>query len=58
MCSRYPTLHDDLKKCVIQCETAGAFEECWRLVVDKYNLQENDWLQSLYNIRHRWIPAL
>ena len=55
--SRYPTLHDDLKNCVIKCETAAAFEECWTLVVNKYNLRENAWLQSLYNIRHKWIPA-
>lgn len=55
--ARYPTLHDDLKKCVIECETADTFEACWRLVVDKYNLRENAWLQSLYNIRHKWVPA-
>ncbi|XP_020249250.1 protein FAR1-RELATED SEQUENCE 5-like [Asparagus officinalis] len=55
--STYPTLHDDLKKCVIECETIEAFEAYWRLIVDKYNLRENAWLQSLYNIRHKWIPA-
>ncbi|MFX9570771.1 hypothetical protein ABTO80_18620, partial [Acinetobacter baumannii] len=33
------------------------FEACWRLVVDKYNLRENAWFKSLYNIRHKWVPA-
>lgn len=55
--SSYPTLHDELKKCVVNCVTPDTFEGCWRLVLDKYNLRENAWLQSLYNIRHKWIPA-
>lgn len=55
--SRYPTLPDELKKYVLECETADVFEACWKLVLDKYNLRENAWLQLVYNIRNKWVPA-
>lgn len=55
--SRYPTLHEELQNCVIKCASAEAFEACWKLILDRYDLRENIWLQSLYQVRHKWIPA-
>lgn len=55
--SRHPTLPEELKKNVLECETAEVFEACWKLVLDKYNVRENAWLQLVYNIRNKWVPA-
>ncbi|XP_010244279.1 PREDICTED: protein FAR1-RELATED SEQUENCE 9-like, partial [Nelumbo nucifera] len=30
------------------------FEDAWEKMVKRYNLQENDWLQKLYDKRHKW----
>ncbi|CAD5172099.1 protein FAR1-RELATED SEQUENCE 5-like [Musa acuminata AAA Group] len=54
---RHPTLHDELKTCINDSTTVETFEVYWRKILDKYNLRENSWLQILYNIRHRWVPA-
>ncbi|XP_028553412.1 protein FAR1-RELATED SEQUENCE 5-like isoform X3 [Dendrobium catenatum] len=55
--SRYPNLPEELRKYVLECETSDVFEACWKLVLDKYNLRENSWLQLVYNIRNKWVPA-
>ncbi|PKA46777.1 Protein FAR1-like sequence 5 [Apostasia shenzhenica] len=55
--SRYPALAEDIKKCVCECETTESFEAYWKLILDKYNLRENAWLQLVYSIRHKWVPA-
>lgn len=55
--SRFPSFHDELKKCINECDTEDVFEFCWKTILDKYDLRDNTWLQSLYSIRHKWIPA-
>ncbi|KAG0465362.1 hypothetical protein HPP92_019526 [Vanilla planifolia] len=55
--ARHLSLPEELKKCVVECETTDIFEACWKLVLDKYNLRENAWLKLVYNIRHKWVPA-
>ncbi|XP_039142923.1 protein FAR1-RELATED SEQUENCE 5-like [Dioscorea cayenensis subsp. rotundata] len=57
VCSRYPTFHEELKRCVNEPETERMFEMRWKSLIDKYDLRENTWLQSLHNIRQKWIPA-
>lgn len=54
---RYPTIYHDLKKCVISSDTPDAFEGYWGMLLDKYGLQDNAWLQSIFNIRNKWVPA-
>ncbi|KAG6498608.1 hypothetical protein ZIOFF_038328 [Zingiber officinale] len=54
---RFPALHDELKMCINESENVETFEVYWRTILDKYNIGENLWLQSLYSIRHRWVPA-
>ncbi|KAJ0960080.1 hypothetical protein J5N97_000139 [Dioscorea zingiberensis] len=55
--SRYPTFHEELKRCVNEPETEGMFEMCWKSLIEKYDLMENAWLQSVYNVRRKWVPA-
>ncbi|XP_072958823.1 protein FAR1-RELATED SEQUENCE 5-like [Typha angustifolia] len=55
--SRYPTLHEEIKKCVNESDTVDMFDIYWSSIIDRYNLRENSWLQSLFNLRQKWIPA-
>lgn len=54
---RFPRLHDELKRCVNDCDTVPVFDMFWGSILDKYGLRENTWLQSLFEARHKWVPA-
>ncbi|XP_012575559.1 protein FAR1-RELATED SEQUENCE 5-like [Cicer arietinum] len=47
-----------LKEAVYDTVTKEAFEEKWRSFIEKFELQQNDWLNGLYNEHHRWAPTL
>nr|XP_010930351.1 protein FAR1-RELATED SEQUENCE 5 [Elaeis guineensis]XP_029122440.1 protein FAR1-RELATED SEQUENCE 5 [Elaeis guineensis] len=53
----HPSFKAEFKKCVSDSENIEEFESCWKLIMDRYNLKENMWLQSLYDIRQKWVPA-
>ncbi|KAK9280434.1 hypothetical protein L1049_014124 [Liquidambar formosana] len=36
--------------------TEVEFEEGWKLMIDRYDLHDNEWLDGLYGERHRWVP--
>lgn len=36
---------------------ATEFEEGWKEVIEEHDLQNNDWLTSMYENRSYWIPA-
>ncbi|XP_010276948.1 PREDICTED: protein FAR1-RELATED SEQUENCE 5-like isoform X2 [Nelumbo nucifera] len=44
----------DFSSCVYDYENVDEFENAWESMINKYNLQENNWLRKLYNERHRW----
>ncbi|XP_010263150.1 PREDICTED: protein FAR1-RELATED SEQUENCE 5-like isoform X2 [Nelumbo nucifera] len=50
----FKTFSEDLSKCVFDYEEVDEFENAWESMINKYNLQENDWLQKLYEKRYRW----
>lgn len=33
------------------------FEESWNNMIEKFELQNNDWLSGLYDERSRWVPT-
>ncbi|OEL35346.1 hypothetical protein BAE44_0003641, partial [Dichanthelium oligosanthes] len=39
------------------CINEPIFESSWKKILDKYDLDDNLWLQSLYRIRQRWVPV-
>ncbi|XP_021746642.1 protein FAR1-RELATED SEQUENCE 7-like [Chenopodium quinoa] len=39
------------------CETTAEFEHYWPRMMNKYNCNDNDWLNHLYSIKERWCPA-
>ena len=38
----------DFSNCVRGFETIEEFEEDWKTLLSRYNLQENDWMQCMY----------
>ncbi|XP_058008161.1 protein FAR1-RELATED SEQUENCE 5-like [Hevea brasiliensis] len=51
------TFQVEFDKCINKTETSEEFESAWRLLLDKYNLRGNEWLQSLYIDRKLWVPV-
>ncbi|KAH9762576.1 protein FAR1-RELATED SEQUENCE [Citrus sinensis] len=37
--------------------SSDAFEEAWHCMITEYDLWDNDWLNGLYEERHRWVPC-
>lgn len=56
MYERHQAFDVEFKKCVNDAETIDGFESCWALIMEKYYLTDNEWLQSMYGIRHQWVP--
>ncbi|XP_058111396.1 protein FAR1-RELATED SEQUENCE 5-like [Magnolia sinica] len=47
----------DFFKCISLSELTDEFEQCWWSLVDKYELKENEWLQSLNRNREQWVQV-
>ncbi|CAK8566648.1 unnamed protein product [Lathyrus sativus] len=46
-----------LKSCVWGSETPNEFEATWKSIMTKFELENNDWLSHMFDIRDMWIPA-
>ena len=44
-------------KCMSGCQTLGEFESTWANMISSHNIEEHNWLNSLYHIRHKWSSA-
>lgn len=53
----YPTFEAEFLRCINVTETVDDFESCWESLVQKYNLRDNEWLQSMYITRQQWVPV-
>ncbi|RDX97454.1 Protein FAR1-RELATED SEQUENCE 3, partial [Mucuna pruriens] len=53
----HPSFYGDLYSCINFSETTEDFESTWKSLLDKYDLQKNDWLQAVYNARKQWAPV-
>jgi hypothetical protein len=51
------TFQIDFDRCINKSETPDEFESAWPILLDKYNLRGNEWLQSLYIDRKLWVPT-
>ncbi|WOK97404.1 protein FAR1-RELATED SEQUENCE 6-like [Canna indica] len=54
--AEYRAIHKAMQKAVYDSLTADEFEEDWRRMVEIYGLQANEWIMSLYECRHSWVP--
>ncbi|KAM0853034.1 hypothetical protein ACQ4PT_051350 [Festuca glaucescens] len=46
-----------LNSCVWNSETPSEFEENWKNVMLRFDLQDNEWFAKCYHIRGSWVPA-
>ncbi|CAN0927004.1 PHOT2 [Linum grandiflorum] len=53
----HPTFEADFHKCVDLTESIEEFETCWLSLVDKYDLRDDEWLESIYDDRMQWVPV-
>ncbi|CAN6309982.1 unnamed protein product [Urochloa humidicola] len=55
--SAFPSFHEDFTNCVNMPETIDEFEANWKALISKVSSQNTEWLNSMYNCRHKWVPA-
>ncbi|XWS63224.1 hypothetical protein CRYUN_Cryun06bG0077500 [Craigia yunnanensis] len=53
----HPTFETEFKKCINETGTINEFESSWVLLLERYFLMDNEWLQSMYNARQQWVPV-
>ncbi|KAI3969653.1 hypothetical protein MKX01_020214 [Papaver californicum] len=53
----HPNFEIEFRKCINTTESVEEFESSWQLLLLRYNLMENEWLQSMYNARLQWVPV-
>lgn len=53
----HPGFESEFLSCVSATETVGEFEGTWDSVVRRYCLEDDHWLQSIYNVRQQWVPV-
>ncbi|XP_062005724.1 protein FAR1-RELATED SEQUENCE 5-like [Rosa rugosa] len=49
--------YDEFKNCIYSSENAEEFDFKWKSVLAKSGLSGHKWLQSIYEIRFRWVSA-
>lgn len=54
---QHPYFEADFHKCVNLPESVDEFESYWLSLLDRYNLRDNEWLQSIYSARRQWVPV-
>ncbi|XP_034225566.1 protein FAR-RED IMPAIRED RESPONSE 1-like [Prunus dulcis] len=53
----YESIKFALENIVYDSLTNIEFEDRWKEMIEKYELQSNDWLRGLYDERRRWVPS-
>lgn len=54
---RYESIKTDFDGAVYDSFSKDDFNESWKKLIYSHNLHDNEWLNSLYNERHRWVPV-
>ncbi|KAL4572765.1 hypothetical protein LXL04_019548 [Taraxacum kok-saghyz] len=54
---KYPNFEADFHKSVNLTDSVDEFESCWLSLVDRYDLNDHDWLQAIYTSRKQWVPV-
>ncbi|XP_021722072.1 protein FAR1-RELATED SEQUENCE 4-like isoform X3 [Chenopodium quinoa] len=47
---------EKFNKCIYRSWTAEQFDKRWLELVEKFELQDDEWLRSMYGNRIRWVP--
>ncbi|XP_073005076.1 protein FAR1-RELATED SEQUENCE 12-like isoform X1 [Typha latifolia] len=48
------TFAPDFSRCLYDCEEEEEFLSAWEMLLEKYDLKDNDWLRKLYAEREIW----
>jgi len=55
--TKYKEIKHGVKELVYESDSAEDFENGWAKFIEKYDLQLNEWLYTLYEERRRWVPC-
>ncbi|KAG6472117.1 hypothetical protein ZIOFF_069574 [Zingiber officinale] len=55
--AQYKLIKKQLKNIVYNSLTIDECDANWMKMIEVFNLENNDWLKSLYEQRNRWIPV-
>ncbi|KAK8914272.1 Protein FAR1-RELATED SEQUENCE 5 [Platanthera zijinensis] len=47
---------EKITKCIWDSETDSEFCVIWASIITEHRLHDNDWLASMFEIKHHWIP--
>ncbi|KAM5574034.1 protein FAR1-RELATED SEQUENCE 5-like [Rosa sericea] len=53
----HPTFEAEFLRCINVTETIDEFEICWESLLKRYDLDSNEWLQSMFYARQQWVPV-
>ncbi|XP_050235415.1 protein FAR1-RELATED SEQUENCE 5-like isoform X2 [Mercurialis annua] len=53
----HPSFDMDFQKCINMTDTVDEFESCWESLIQKYDLRDSEWFQSMYDARQQWVPV-
>lgn len=51
------TLECNFKRCLFDCEDEDEFVTAWKEMLEKYDLEDNQWLADLFSIKEKWALA-
>ncbi|KAK9206151.1 hypothetical protein WN943_016424 [Citrus x changshan-huyou] len=54
---KYEVIKLTMQNIVYDSLIPSDFDERWMVFIEKYNLNNNEWLQNLYDERQYWVPA-
>ncbi|CAN0927001.1 Protein FAR1-RELATED SEQUENCE 9 [Linum grandiflorum] len=57
ICHSSPGFEVEFKQCIDGAETVEEFDSSWESLVQRYYLIGNEWLKSMYDTRHQWVPV-
>ena len=49
--------YHNIKNVITNSTIADDFEKSWEETIKCANLEKNDWLSLMYELRHRWVPV-
>ncbi|XP_042419722.1 protein FAR1-RELATED SEQUENCE 5-like [Zingiber officinale] len=49
--------YQSIKNVIANSTTLDYFEKSWEEVIKCANLEKNDWLSSMYELRHKWVSV-
>lgn len=54
---RHETFIKKFNKCIFKSWTDGQFDMRWWKMINRFELQGDEWVQSLYEDRKKWVPS-